>query len=285
MSKPRTVQELLNLATSYLKEQGCDCPRLDAEVLLGHVLGLDRLGLYMDLERPLIRQEIDNYRQLISKRGKRIPLAYIVGFREFYSLKFKVTPDVLIPRPETELLVDKAITLAKAWESPHILDVGTGSGIIAISLARALSKARVVAVDISNKALAVAEENARIHGVTQQLRFLRSDLTKELADERFNLICSNPPYIPSNEMPRLQQEVGKEPVLALDGGQQGVEVYKRLLSVARNHLIPGGYMILEIGWDQNKLLQQLAVEYGYIYCETIKDYAQKDRVMVFQWNT
>lgn len=283
MSKLRTVLELLNLGSGYLEQQGCPTPRLDAEVLLCHVLNMDRVQLYVNFDRPLEVSEIDQYRYLIGWRGRRVPVSYLLGKREFYSKEFKVTRDVLIPRPETEILVEQAIKLVQPFIMPRVIDLGTGSGVIAVSLALQISEIQVLAADISSQALAVAQENATLLGVEEKITFLQSDLFKKIPNDKYHLICSNPPYIPTKDLSTLEPEVRLEPKIALDGGIDGLDFYRRIIAQAPEYLISGGHLVLEIGWDQGAKVIELGRTAGFVNCQIIPDYAGKDRVVTLTW--
>lgn len=282
-----SVGELIRLSAQYLSEKGCDSPRLDAEVLLAHVLGVSRVELYLNLDKPLNNQEVDDYRILIGRRGQRIPVAYLTGRKEFYSLPLTVQPGVLIPRPETELLVEKVIELTADFlgqkDPVSILDLGTGSGAIALALACESSSIRVTAVDISPTALQTAEHNAEQLGVGDQIRIVQSDLFENV-DGTYAVICSNPPYIPSQELLNLQPELSVEPAVALDGGEDGLIFYGRIMDQAASFLKQPGFVVLEIGWDQGDAVREIGETRGFQWLETIPDYAGLDRVVVFQWN-
>ena len=210
MAKQYTIGELINLSAGYLSEKGCSSPRLDAELLLAHVLGLDRLALYLNFDKPLTSKEVDEYRRLIGRRGQRIPLAYLTGQKEFYSLPLNVAPEVLIPRPETEFVVEKVLELLEPGRPAQILELGTGSGAIAIALACQDPDFQITAADISPAALQVARANAERLEVAGQITFLESDLFAKVSG-RFRVICSNPPYIKRSELPKLAPEVACEP--------------------------------------------------------------------------
>lgn len=284
MSDLRIVRDLLALSTAYLEERGCDNPRLDAEVLMGHVLKVDRLHLYLNLDRPLETEEVDKYRCLIGLRGRRNPVAYLTGTKEFYSNEYKVTEDVLVPRPETELLVDQAVARIKTLDLPQVLDLGTGSGIIGVSIALLVPQSQVLAVDISQPALDIARENADRLGVTDQLSFLQSDMFEKIPERKFHLICSNPPYIPSLDLEMVEKEVQLEPQIALDGGPDGLDFYRTLTSEAPQYLHKGGFLILEIGYDQGKAIADLATVHGFSNCQILQDYAGNDRVVIMRWD-
>jgi len=232
-------------------EHGVQSPRLDAELLLGHALGCDRVKLYMDMPRPLDATELAAVRALVVRRRKREPVAYIVGRREFYLRSFEVTRDVLVPRPETEILVDRALEVLPA-EAERALDLCTGSGVIAITLAGERPSLRVDATDLSEAALAVARGNAERLGVADRLVFLRGDLFAPLpADARYDLIVANPPYVASGELPELAPEVREhEPSLALIAGEEGLDVLRRLCAGVAQWLRPAGYALFELGVGQ-----------------------------------
>ncbi len=283
MTDSKTVNELLGLTAQFFSDKGIDSARLEAEVLLAHVLSMDRLNLYLNLDRPLMKTEVDRYRDLVRTRGNRTPLSYILGYKEFYSKHFLVNPSVLIPRPETELLVEKAYSLAKIVSQPRILDLGCGSGVIAITLASLLPDSHVTAVDVSQEALEVAKENARQLG-QEKIQFVCGDLFSQV-DSSYHVICSNPPYIPSKKLPHLQEEVLQEPVLALDGGYDGLFFYRRILEDARHYLTSPGYLLFEMDEDLKEEISSYGTGLCFELVETLKDYAKRDRVMVFRWNT
>src|SRR5690554_5729970 len=282
MAKQYTIGELISLSAGYLESKGCSSARLDAELLLGHVLGLDRLDLYLNFDKPLSSREVDEYRQYIGRRGQRVPLAYLTGQREFYSLPIHVSPDVLIPRPETEFVVDKTLEVLEAGQPANILELGTGSGAIALALACQDPLFRITAVDVSQEALKVAEANAKRLEVDSQVVFLQSDLFENVTGT-YRVICSNPPYIKRDELPRLSPEVQTEPALALDGGPDGLEFYRRILGQAASLLEQPGFVVLEIGWDQGPDVRAIGEKSGFTWLETAWDYSGKDRVVVFQW--
>jgi len=247
------VRELIQRSASWLSEKGIDSARLEAELLLAHVLRMERLRLYMEADRPLIDAETDAYRDVIKRRARGEPVAYITGTREFYALAFEVTPDVLIPRPETEFIVDRVREL----KPKRLLDIGTGSGCIAIACAVRLPEATVVATDVSGEALAVARRNAESLGVADRLEFREGDLFAPLAnDERFDVIASNPPYVSQGgALPEVDLH---EPHVALYPGASGLEILDRLIPRAPAHLNPGGSLLVEIADEQAGAVQQMA---------------------------
>lgn len=286
-SKLPTVLELLGKAVPYLADAGIETARLDAEVLLADILAMDRIGLYVNFDRPLEKREVDAYRQALIQRAKRIPLAHIIGKKEFMSLDFKVTPAVLVPRPETELLVETAIQKLKgrrgAAQCLRVVDVGTGSGAIAVTIAKNVLEAEVWAIDISAAALEVAKENAELHGVSDKVRWLHGNLLDPLRQYlgfRAELIVSNPPYVPSGEIGKVSPEVRREPRLALDGGNDGLFFYRELARTSREFLSEGGWICLEIGHDQGQAVAQMfEAARGFADVQVLPDLAGLDRVV------
>ncbi|MBT3256631.1 MAG: peptide chain release factor N(5)-glutamine methyltransferase [Deltaproteobacteria bacterium] len=245
------IKTLLETATDYLVERGIESARLNAEVLLAYQLHVKRISLYLNFDQPLTEKEVSGYRGLIRRRLKHEPLQYITGIQEFWSLAFRVNPHVLIPRPETEILVEQAITLTRAFaETPlRILDLGTGSGIISVTLAKEVHEALILATDISGEALNLARLNAREHGVSDRITFLRGNLFEPLMVEKpvFHMIASNPPYVCTHEIQGLLPEVERyEPRQALDGGKDGMDFLKQIICQAPQFLHPGGWLLLEM---------------------------------------
>lgn len=276
-----TLGQLLDWTAKHLAQKSIDAPRLDAEVLLAHAVGCKRIDLYgtrfAEAATPEVRQK---YRELIKRRLEGCPVAYLVGKKEFYGLEFSVGPAVLIPRPDTEVLVAEALAEAKRKPDARILDIGAGSGAIPVVLAKKLPKAEVAAIDISPDALAVAHQNAEKHGVT--VRFLEGDLFAPLAaDETFDVIVSNPPYIATDEIPKLPIGVRQyEPKVALDGGPGGFAVFDRLVEAARARLRPGGVLLLEIGSPQEApARQKIAAFAEYDLGPTVFDHSGHPRVL------
>lgn len=248
------IRELLEAACLRLENAGVDNPEIDAALLLGHCLGKSRTALYLMAAEELDSESEKNFLGLLKRRERREPLAYILGSQEFWSLDFLVTPDVLIPRPETELLLERGLGLWREHpDSPGtILDLCTGSGVIAIILAKELGQP-VVAVDLSMDALLIARENAKIHGVAHLISFIQSDLLSAVCPvPRFSLVLSNPPYVSSQDLRQgLQPEVDRyEPHLALDGGDKGLVIIKRIRDQLLSKLLPGANLLMEIGAEQ-----------------------------------
>jgi release factor glutamine methyltransferase len=282
----RTVRRVLMDGTQFLRDAGIESARLDAEVLLGHALDKERADIYLGMESPLNDSDEKIFRESLTRRAKGEPVAYITGHKEFWSLDFVVTPDVLIPRPETELVVELALegAIMAATKAPlKILDIGTGSGVIAIALAKELPAAEIWAVDVSAAALNIAEVNARRHGVAERVKFLDGDLFDPITElgHRFDVIVSNPPYILSKEIANLGREVRDwEPKMALDGGPDGLDCYRQIIGGAHTYLVPEGRILLEIGEDQGTAVAGLFVGVGGFEKATIyQDYAGKDRVI------
>jgi release factor glutamine methyltransferase len=249
------IREALTKARTLLREAGVDSPALDAEVLLCAVLGCGRAGLWADPERLLTEPLAREFFGLVERRRRRVPAAYLTGRKEFMGLEFSVTPAVLVPRPETELLVETALALLKERPSPVAVDVGTGSGAIAVSIAYYHPDARVVATDVSEEALAVAVGNARRYGLDGRITFLAGDLLEALPGDlagHVDLIAANLPYVSAGEMAHLPPEVQSEPAVALDGGADGLTLYRKLVPAAAFYLAGGGYLLIEIGPGQGR---------------------------------
>jgi release factor glutamine methyltransferase len=281
-----TLRAALQLGAARLFAAGIDSATLDAEVLLRHVLELAQGELYLRLQDRLGSRDQEQFQGLLARRGAREPLAYITGNKEFWSLDFIVTPAVLIPRPETELLVELALACARELPSNQrvkILDIGTGSGVIAVSLAKHLPESAVWAVDISAAALGVARANAKRHNVEGRIRFLQGDLFDGVdeADAKFDLILSNPPYIRSAELPGLAPEIRDwEPWAALDGGADGLDCYRKIVGAAPTCLTEGGRLVLEIGSDLTEAVADLFARAGcYGPASVHRDCAGRDRAV------
>lgn len=285
MNKPVwTIIKILDWTKQYFADRGVENPRLDAEVLLCAVLQCERIKLYMDFKRPLTGAELSQYKNYVARRGQHEPLAYILGEKEFMRNSFKVTPATLVPRPETELLVESLIKAAqglKADGDVKILDIGTGSGAIIVSLLDYLPNAKGVGVDISVDALIVAEENSRRIGVRERAGFMQSDLFSRIpADKKFDIIVSNPPYIPAADIAGLAKDVQKEPRGALDGGADGLDFYRRIISEAMDHMTDEGILAFEVGINQAQVVAELCRQAGFKAAAIRKDYADIER-MVF----
>ncbi|MGQ9627002.1 MAG: peptide chain release factor N(5)-glutamine methyltransferase [Anaerolineae bacterium] len=281
--KPYAIREALDWGRKVLQKEGIDSARLDAELLLAFNLGLSRAGLYAKLDRALSQAEWEIYSFSICRRAAREPVAYLTGRKEFYKLDFYVDRRVLIPRPETELLVEQALEMARRAPIEVIADVGTGSGAVAISLAVELEGARIYATDISPEALAVAALNCRRHGLAGRVRLLQGDLLAPLP-EPADLIVANLPYIAREEFEELAEDIRSyEPRLALDGGEDGLALIRRLLAQAEAYLRPGGKILLEIGAWQGGAVSALARRHFPRAQITLrKDYAGLDRLVIIE---
>ena len=276
-----TIGRILKWTEQYFKEKGIESPRLDAEVLLSHILGRERIYLYVHFDEPLEPAELARYREAIKQRVQRVPVAYIIGEKEFMGLTFKVTADTLVPRPDTEILVQAAVERLRArGETPRFADIGTGSGAICLSILHFLPKAQADTVDISPAARAVAEENAAALGASDRVTFHTGDLLAPLAGQCYDAILSNPPYIPDGDIAALAPEVRlKEPRTALAGGKDGLDFYRRLTADAPAHLKDGGFLAVEIGIHQAAPVAALAVP-SFSRTEILKDYAGIERVVI-----
>ena len=248
---PETVPllEVLRGTERYLADRGVENPRLNAEHLLAHALGLKRMELYLQFDRPLTESERAPLRDLVKRRGAREPLQHVLGTAEFHGRTFACDKRALVPRPETEQLVELALEIAKDKPAATILDIGTGSGVIALTIALELPSATLHATDLSPDALALAAENAARHALTDRIVFHQADLLPP-DDARFDLIIANLPYIPAEEIASLSPEVRHDPASALDGGADGLDLIRRLIETAPDRLAPGGALLLEIGLGQ-----------------------------------
>ena len=278
-----TIKDILHIATQHLKKKEIDNPRLTAEVLLAFLLNLRREELYMNYGMKLNKKEIKDYCSLIKRRVKGEPIQYITGKKEFWSLEFFVTPSVLIPRPETEVLVENAISCLKRIKNPYVLDLGTGSGVIAITIAKEVPGARIWASDISEEAIKVAIKNAKKHGVFNKIQFLVGDLWEPFRHQaiKFHLIATNPPYIPEEDYNCLPQEIRDwEPRIALNGGAKGITLIKRIIKGAEFFLLHGGWILMETSPEQIQPSIELLKETGNFYdIEGINDYSHQFRVV------
>ena len=278
------VKETLNVASEELMKIGSLDARLEAEVLLRHVLKIDRATMFRDLDEDVSIEDSGNIASLVKRRTQREPLAYITGAKEFYGLPFVVSEDVLIPRQETELLVDTAIVQAKSLDKSQIsiVDVGTGSGAIAVSLALNIPTSSVIAVDISESALTIADDNRRAHGLYSRIKLRRGNLLEPIV-EKIDILVSNPPYIKSDKLTSLQEEVLKEPMVALDGGYDGLELIKKLLFQAVDKMSNPGVILFEIDSDQTPEAVKLSQQYFPSAITTVlKDLSNNERAVLLE---
>ena len=277
-----TIKALLAWTTDFLKTKNVDGAKLEAEILLAHVLNCTRMDLFVRFDDQPTDAERTKYRELIQRRVAGWPAAYLVGSREFYLLTFEVDPAVLIPRSDTETLVGEAFKRLKPMTAPAVLDLGTGSGCIAVSLAHQKKDARVTAVDVSPDALEVATRNATKHGVTDRVTLLQGDLFAPLAPgNAFDMVVSNPPYIAQSEFAELSAEVrDHEPRLALDGGPDGLAFYRRIAAGIGPFLKPNGSLLLEIGWKQEDAVRSILADRPELELgPTLKDMGKNPRVV------
>lgn len=280
-----TIIALLQRTTRYFEEQDIESPRLDAELLLAFALGITRIDLYLRHDQPLNPEELTRFRALVKRRRAREPVAYITGTRAFWDLELTVSPEVLIPRPETECVVEAALAFLETYPGPpgrRVLDLGTGSGAIALSIAHSCPEDHIVGVDRSCRALSVARNNGRRLNLQDRVAWVAGDWGDmfQTSQVPFDLIVSNPPYISSGQIDALQPEIARyEPRMALDGGPDGLDCLRGIIRQAPALLKPGGALIVEIGHDQYQAVRQLA-EAGQAYQDIAcrPDYAGQDRV-------
>jgi len=279
--EPWTIARVLGFATDDFKKRNNPSPRLDAELLLGSALGVDRVRLVIESDRRLSDSELGLYRAFIQRRRTGEPVAYILGRREFYGMTFAVDRRALVPRPDTEMLVEVALERTRARSMyGRALDLCTGSGCVAVSLARARPTWRVTASDVSHDALGLAWENARRQGVVFSLRVVVGDLFAPVFGERFELVTANAPYVPSAELAELAPDIRDfEPRLALDGGPDGLDVIRRIVAQAAAHLEPGGVLALEVGHDQAGRVVELFAAAGFGDVSVRRDYGGHERVV------
>jgi len=283
MAELWTIGKILKWTEQYFAEKNIDSPRLDAEVLLSHVLKKERIYLYVHFDEPLEAPELKAYRELVKGRVQHVPVAYLTGCREFMGLSFHVTPAVLIPRPETEILVQAAIEelRKKQEENLSFADIGTGSGAICLSVLHYVPGTRADTVDISPAARNVAEGNAAAMGLSGRVEFHTGDLLEPLKGKQYHAILSNPPYIPDGEIATLAPEVrSEEPRTALAGGKDGLEFYRRLAASVPDYLLDGGFAACEVGIHQEESVKTLFAARGMQRVETLNDLAGIPRVVM-----
>jgi release factor glutamine methyltransferase len=281
-----TILELIKWTTAHFAAKGVETARLDAELLLGHVLGCDRLRLYVEFEKPVTPEERARYRALVKRRAEeRVPVAYLTGVREFWSLRLAVTPDVLIPRPDTETLIEAVLARVPARDAElDVLDLGTGSGAIALALATELPRARLSASDVSTAALAVARKNAEALGLAERVRLVAGDGFAPFAGEHFDVIVSNPPYVAQAEAAGLAPELRHEPPLALFGeGPDGTGLLRRIAAEAGPRLRPGGLLALELAPPQARDVTQCLRAAGHGEVAEHRDLAGRVRALSALW--
>lgn len=278
--------DILRRSTAFLAKNGVESARLDAEVLLADVLELDRIQLYVQYDRPLIHDELERYRDALKRRARRMPVAYVTGRKEFMSLDFAVDRRVLIPRPDTEVLVEAVCSrlAARGIDDPIVVDIGTGSGAIACAISREVPGARVLATDISNDALQVAASNVESLGLTGRVLLAQGDLfepTISTLFEHMDVLVSNPPYVPSGDLPSLAPDISRyEPSLALDGGPDGLDFYRRIVDGLSCRLTGRGFVALEVGDGQAASVSEMLKRAGLTDVEATPDYSGAVRAVV-----
>lgn len=287
-AEPWTIGRLLNWTTEYLESKGSDEARLEAQLLLCHALDCQKIQLYTRFEETIDDEKRTKFRELVKQRASGIPVAYLLGTREFYSMEFAVTPDVLIPRPETEHLVIETLDRLKlraGEEGVRVLELGTGSGIIAVTVAKHAKQVSVLATDISDKALAVAAQNAEKHSVAERIEFTQGDLFAAVPDgETFDILVSNPPYVAQSERSLMDpQVIAHEPHVALFAEEEGTAVLRQILEQGADYLKPGGWILLEFSPMIAARVAKIAEESGrYQQISIGKDLAKHDRYLVAQ---
>ena len=281
-----TIQKLLNWVTEYLTNKGVEAPRFSAELLLSHVLGLKRIELYTQFDKPVAAEQLDRLRDMVKRAGQNEPVAYLTGKTEFYSLELEITRDCMIPRPETELLVQRAVEFLRARDGVQfICDLCTGSGCIAVAIAKNFAGARIIATDISDAALAVAAGNVQKHQLAERITLLCGDLFEPLIRpldvDKFDLIVCNPPYVSSAEYDNLDKNVKDyEPRLALHAGEDGLDIYRRIVEKIDQFLKPGAGLMLEIGYAQGPAVRELLEQTSaFAEIRIEKDYHDNDRIV------
>lgn len=281
-----TVLESIKLSAGYLEKKGVESPRINAELLLAHILKCKRLDLYLKFDRPLSEDEVTLYRGLLKRRGEFEPLQYIVGSVEFYGLTFYVNSNVLIPRPETEILVEEIVEQNKNKPELKILDIGTGSGNIAISLAKNLPGSLVIGTDISKEALLIAGNNSVLNSTENQVRFIENDILNSYPEGNgYNVIVSNPPYVPADEFEKLRPELKVyEPRQALTDNADGFIYYREISSKARELLLPGGRLYFETGQGQSGAVKKILEDNKFEHISIKNDYLDIERVVSGEMN-
>ena len=276
-----TVREIQSRTADFFRAKGVPDPKLDTDLLIAHALGLRRLDLYLDMDRPLTDAQLNTLRPLVKRRADREPLQYILGIVEFYGLHLRVDSRALIPRPETEELIER---IRQTCDIPpeRILDLGTGSGAIAIALAKVFPDAQIIAVDFSEEAIALAQENAGAHAFADSIQFLQGSWLEPMAEgERFDLIVSNPPYLTEEEMTTAEPEVtDHEPRSALVSGADGLDDIRLILQSAPLYLSEGGVLALETGIAQHEELEPLAIQAGFSAVESHADINRRQRFFI-----
>jgi release factor glutamine methyltransferase len=281
-SKVNSISYLLKYGEEELKGIS-DTPTLDAQIILENILKKDKLFFIMNKGMGIDEKECNEFKRMISVRKSGVPVQYIVKEQEFMGFDFYVDRNVLIPRQDTEILVEEVLNLLKEFENPYVLDIGSGSGAISVSLAKLHESVEIIAVDISSEALEVATLNSRKNEVSNRIKIICSNLFSNIGDEcleKFDIIVSNPPYIPREDIKELQIEVQKEPVIALDGGIDGLDFYKKIIKEGFKYISCGGYLAFEIGYGQSFEIKKLMAENGYVDIRMVKDLRGINRVLI-----
>jgi release factor glutamine methyltransferase len=279
----QTVLEILKKTTDFFTSKHIEDARLEAEILLAHGLGLKRMDLYLQFDRPLTDEELAKMRPLVQRRGQREPIQHIIGSVGFRHLEIKCDARALIPRPDTEQIIDLANSLIQDQSNVSALEIGVGTGAILLSLIHENPQVtKALGVDISQDALNLAQENATLCNI-DSIEWILSDLFTNIPQQQFDLIISNPPYIPTSVCAELEVEVKKyDPMLALDGGISGLDIYERILSEAAAFLKPNGHLLFEIGYDQGQSVPDLGIRLGWTLVGVYKDYGSNDRFVCFK---
>ena len=280
-----TIQKLLNWTTEYSSKKGIDSPRLSAELLLSHVLSIKRIELYTQFDKPVAKQQLDRLHDLVERASQHEPVAYLIGRTEFYSLELNVTPDCLIPRPETELLVERAIEFLRTRTGKQfVCDLCTGSGCIAVAIAKNFPDADIIATDISDAALKTAAQNVEKYQLKERIKLLCGDLFDPLIPQldvsKFDLIVCNPPYVSTVEFEKLDENIKDyEPKLALFAGDDGLDIYRRIIQKAGQFLKPGAALMLEVGYSQGQAVRKLLEQRGcFSKIKIEKDFHDNDQI-------
>lgn len=280
-----TIKQAITKGMIMLKSNNVESPKLKARLLLQYVLDKPRQYIIVYDNKEIDKQQQWQYFVNIEKLTKGIPLQHITHRQEFMKMDFFVDENVLIPRPDTEILVEEVIKIAQKYDSPRILDLCTGSGAIAVSLAKYMQESDITATDISKNALNIAKLNAKSNNVENKITFIESDLFDKIRKEKYDIIVSNPPYIKKEIINKLQKEVQNEPKIALDGGYDGLDFYRKIINTSYEYLKYNGYLCLEIGYDQKEeVLQLIENEKKYVDSYCLKDLCQNDRVIVARLN-
>jgi release factor glutamine methyltransferase len=275
------LKDILKLSSEILKANGIENPITDSQLIISHVLKIPRWKLITERDMEVDGESISKIKELILKRAKGVPLNYLLGYKEFFGIKFYINEDVLIPRPETEILVEEVLKRLDKNKELIGLDIGVGSGAITVSLLKNLENLKMYAIDISERALKVAETNSKLKNVDKRVNFIKSNLFQNIPKNlKFDFIVSNPPYIPLNEYKTLSKEVKNEPKIALIAGKEGLAFYERIISQAKNYLNQNGFLAFEVGHNQSKKVKSLLKKNNFKNIEIVKDLNNIERVVI-----